>query len=168
MPQIAGKVKNAVVLALLGLMLAACEQNADREAETAAAPVRHVVTALAKSPQWAKGKCLCAGLFRGEAVEDFPAGLLAGEFKAHPFLRNWSECAALYGKKQGLSQCKAGMIDYICSTAERADLPAGTTRVMCHVNGKNELLFDEYDVTRQEDRLTVTPISVKALYKTYE
>lgn len=163
MPQIRRGVKNSLVLAMAGLMLAACGPKSDPEAELTAAPVRFAVSALEKNAKWQKGRCLCAGIFRGEAVEDFPAGLLQAEFSSHPWLRNWSECSVHYGKKQGLAQCKAGMTDYICSTAVRSDLPAGTTRVLCHVNGKNELLFDEYDVTRQEDGLHVKPINVKAL-----
>ncbi|GAA0531252.1 hypothetical protein FHS83_002654 [Rhizomicrobium palustre] len=155
-------------LVLAVLLLAGCGPAADPEAETAAAPVREAVAKLAKSPKWAANRCLCAGLFRGEEVEDFPKGMLKAEFAAHSFLRNWTECAANYHKKQGLAQCKGGMTDYVCSTMPRSDLPQGTTRVLCHVNGKNELLFDEYDVTRQEDGYSVKPLSVKALYKTYE
>ena len=168
MPQIGYGLRNSLSLAMAGLLLVACGPKADPEAELAAAPVRHAVATLEKSAKWQKGKCLCAGIFRGETVEDFPAGLLKAEFDSHPWLRNWSECSVHYVKKSGIPQCKAGMTDYVCSTAVRPDLPAGTTRVLCHVNGKNELLFDEYDVTQQEDGLSVKPISVKALYKTYE
>lgn len=168
MPQIGRWLRTSLLLASAGLMLVACGPSGDQEAETTAATIRHTVATLEKNPKWPKDKCLCVGLFRGEAVEDFPADLLKSEFSRHAWVRNWSECSQLYGKKKGLAQCKAGMSDYICSTAERKDLPAGTTRVLCHVNGKNELLFDEYDVTRQEDGLQVKAVNVKALYKTYE
>jgi hypothetical protein len=148
-----------------GLVLAACGPSAEREAQTVAAPVRLAVTSLAKMPTWKTARCLCVGLFRNDTVEDFPAEVLKDEFARHPWLRKWSECAPLYGRSKGLAQCKAGMTDYICSTAERDGLPAGTTRVVCHVNGKNELLSDEYDVTEEGGKMVAHPISVKALPK---
>jgi hypothetical protein len=168
MPQIRVRVKTSLALLMAGFLLGSCGKPADREAELVAAPIRYAIADLAKNPKWEKGRCLCAAIFRGEAVEDLPKDLLQAEFATHPWVRNWSECAVHYGKKDGIAVCKAGMTDYICSTATRNDLPAGTTRVLCHVNGKNELLFDEYDVTRQEERLTVKVLSMKSLTKTYD
>ncbi len=165
MPQTGRVMRNSLVLAVAGLLLAACGPSADHEAETAAAPVRLAVASLVNKPTWKQSRCLCVGLFRNDTVEDFPPNTLKDEFARHPWLRKWSECAPLYGSRKSLVQCKAGMTDYICSTAERAGLPAGTTRVICHVNGKNELLFDEYDVTQQGSGLVVHSVSVKALPK---
>lgn len=165
MPQTGRGMRNCLILAVAGLFLAACGPNADQEAQTAAAPVRLAVASLVKKPTWKKARCLCVGMFRNDTVEDFPKSVLKDEFAQYSWVRNWSECAPLYGRHKGLAQCKEGMTDYICSTAERDGLPAGTTRVICHVNGKNELLSDEYDVSGQGGSLVVHPISVKALPK---
>jgi hypothetical protein len=149
------------------LVLAACDQGARREAETSAAPVRQLVEKLSAHPNWHKQppRCLCVGLFRADDVADFPGGVLDDVFSRHRWVRNWSECAPMYGKKKGLADCRGGMIDYICSTVERTGLPAGTTRVECHVNGENELLLDEYDVARNDSGLSVKPVSKKASAK---
>ena len=155
--------RNCLILGFAGIVLAACGRDGDNEAETNAAPVRLAVVSLVKNPALRRDKCLCVGLFRGETVEDFPPAVLKATFAAHPWVRNWSECAPLYGSSKRPAQCKGGMTDYICSTAQREGLPAGTTRVICHVNGKNQLLFDEYDVMRQGGGLVAHPVSVKAL-----
>lgn len=163
MPQTGHRMRNCLVFGVAGLLLVACGPGGDREAETVAAPVRMAIASLANNPSWKQDKCLCVGMFRGDTVEDFPPEVLKETFARHPFVRNWSECAPLYGRSKGLAQCKGGMRDYICSTAEREGLPAGTTRVICHVNGKNQLLSDEYDVTRQDEGFVARPINVKAL-----
>jgi hypothetical protein len=165
MPQIERVLRTGLALAT-ALMLTSCGRNANQEAELAAAPVRHIVAALSQHPNWKPGKCLCVGQFTGDAVEDFPTGILKPEFSSHPWVRNWSECAPYYGRSHGLAQCNAGMTDYICSVTERSDLPSGTTRVECHINGKNELLFDEYDVAA--DGFVVRPVSLKASEKLRE
>lgn len=168
MPQLGRALRTGMML-VLGV-LAACGRSEQREAETAAAPVRHVVDRLSNQAKWLKvpAKCLCVGLFRGDDVVDFPAGVLGDEFARHRWLRNWSECAPMYGQKQGLADCRGGMSDYICSVADRPDQPAGTERVMCHVNGENELLLDEYDVMRNDNGLVVHPVSLKASAKLHE
>lgn len=165
MPQIVHVLRTGLALAA-ALILTSCGRNAQHEAELSAAPVKHIVAALSQHPNWKPGKCLCVGQFTGDAVEDFPSGVLKAEFARHPWMRNWSECAPYYGRVHGLAQCKEGMADYICSVAERSDLPSGTTRVECHINGKNELLFDEYDVT--DDGQQVRPVSLKASEKLRE
>jgi hypothetical protein len=165
MPQFERGLRTGLALAA-ALILTSCGRNAQHEAELSAAPVRHIVAALSQHPNWTPGKCLCVGQFTGDAVEDFPAGVLKAEFASHPWVRNWSECAPYYGRTRGLAQCKAGMTDYICSVMERSDLPSGTTRVECHINGKNELLFDEYDVA--DDGQRVRPVSLKASEKLHE
>jgi hypothetical protein len=152
-----------LVLAVAGLFLAACGPRGDHEAETVAAPVRMAVASLVNNPGWKKDKCLCVGLFRGDAVQDFPPEVLKATFASHPWVRNWSECAPLYGHNKGLAQCKGGMKDYICSTAVLEGLPEGTTRVICHVNGKNQLLADEYNVRVDDGRFGVRALSAKAL-----
>ena len=158
--------RTLLVLAAYAL-LAGCGPGERREAELAAAPVRRVVTALSVHPQWQAGQCLCVGLFRGETVEDFPAGILDVEYARHRWVRPWSECAPLYGRKKGLAGCEGGMTDYICGVAERHDLPQGTARVRCHVNGKNELLLDEYDVTGG-DSLAVKRVLSNAFDRLHE
>ena len=163
MPHFARAMRTGSALAAVALVLASCGRNTQREAELSAAPVRHIVAALSQHPNWKPGKCLCVGQFNGDAVEDFPADVLKVEFTSHPWVRNWSECAPYYGRARGLAQCKEGMTDYICNVAERTDLPSGTTRVQCHINGKDELLFDEYDVS--DDGLVVHPVSMKASAK---
>jgi hypothetical protein len=170
MPQLAHALRTGSALLLGALVLAACGRGDQREAEAAAAPVRHVVDRLSTHPNWLKqpAKCLCVGLFRGEDVVDFPAGSLDDEFARHRWLRNWSECAPMYGRKHGLADCRGGMTDYICSVADQAGLPPGTVRVMCHVNGENELLLDEYDVSGSEGALSVRPVSQKATSKLHE
>ena len=162
MPQTGRRVRNCLVLAVASL-LGACGPGGDREAETAAAPVRVAVASLPSNPLWKKDKCLCVGMFRGDAVEDFPPEVLKATFASHSFVRNWSECAPLYGHSKGLTQCKGGMTDYICSTAVREGLPEGTTRVICHVNSKSQFLADEYDVTRPGEGYVAHPIRVGAL-----
>ena len=168
MPQLAHALRTG--LALGALVLAACGRGGEREAEAAAAPVRQLVDRLSTHPNWLKqpAKCLCVGFFRGEDVIDFPAGILDDEFARHRWLRKWSECAPMYGRKHGLAVCRGGMSDYICSVADRPGLPQGTMRVMCHVNGENELLLDEYDVSGNEGALSVRPVSQKATSKLHE
>jgi hypothetical protein len=162
MPQLGSMMRRGLVLAAAALLLASCGRNAEREAELSAAPVHRVVAMLSQHPGWKQGRCLCVGQFTGDSVEDFPAGLLAAEFARHNWVRNWSECAPNYGRLKGIAQCRAGMTDYVCSVADKADLPSGTTRVECHINAKNELLFDEYDVSRGDGGLVVHPVSLKA------
>lgn len=165
MPQFKRALRMGLALAVAALVLTSCGRNEQREAELSAAPVRHIVAALSRHPNWKPGKCLCVGQFNRDAVEDFPADIFKPEFASHPWVRNWSECAPYYGRTRGLAQCKEGMTDYICSVTERSDLPSGTTRVECHINGKNELLFDEYDVTSGDGSLAVRPVSLKASEK---
>lgn len=74
----------------------------------------------------------------------------------------------MYGRKSGLADCRGGMADYICTVVERADLPAGTSRVECRVNGENELLLDEYDVVRNDRGFYVRSVSLKASAKLNE
>ncbi len=162
MPQFGSAMRRGLALAATALMLASCGPNPQRQAELSAAPVRAVVAMLSQHPNWKPGRCLCVGQFNADAVEDFPAGLLSAEFAAHKWVRNWSECAPNYGRAKGIPQCHAGMTDYICSIANRADLPSGTTRVECHINAKNELLFDEYDVSEGDGGLVVRSVSQKA------
>ncbi len=165
MAQFASALRRGLALAGAVLLLASCGRSAQREAELSAAPVRRVVAALSQSPAWQPGRCLCVGQFTGDAVQDFPPGLLTAEFAAHKWVRNWSECAPNYGRVKGLAQCPRGMSDYICSTSEAAGLPSGTTRVQCHVNGKNELLFDEYNVSRRGGQFVAHPVSLNATRK---
>lgn len=162
MPQVTPALRTGMVLAAAALLLISCGPNDQRQAELSAAPVRRVVAMLSLHPNWKPGRCLCVGQFNKDAVEDFPAGLLSAEFTAHKWVRNWSECAPNYGRAKGIAQCGAGMTDYICSVAEKPGLPSGTTRVECHINAKNELLFDEYDVSTGDDGFVVRPISQKA------
>lgn len=161
MAQFARALRTGLALATL-LLSAACGRSQSEEAEVSAAPVRHAVAALSQHPSWKKGKCLCVGLFAGDAVKDFPPALLAAEFRQHRWVRNWSACAPDYGRSKSLKLCPGGMADYICSTAEKPDLPSGTERVVCHVNGKFELLLDEYDVMRGAGGLEARPVSLKA------
>jgi len=140
-----------------------------------AAPVRHVVASLSHNGAWKPGKCLCVGHFREDAVEDFPAGILDAEFAGHPWLHKWSECEPYYGRANNLKGCGGGMVDFVCSVSERTDLPSGTARVLCHVNGQSEALQregylqDEYDVTLADDgQYVVHPVSLKGTGKIHE
>ena len=160
MPYTARALRMGMVL----LALAGCGRSADEEIALSAAPVHTVVAALSKPGAWKPGKCLCVGHFREDAVEDFPAGVLDAEYAAHPWLHKWSECAPYYGRVQGPMGCAEGMTDFICSVSERSDLPKGTARVLCHVNGESEALKwqylqDEYDVTFANGRYSVRPVS---------
>jgi hypothetical protein len=153
-------------MAFLTVFLAGCGRSEEEEAAIAAAPVRTVVASLAQHRVLKPGRCLCVGHFRADAVEDFPAGLLAEEFAKHPWLHKWSECEPYYGSIRGPMGCNEGMTDFICSVAERQDLPKGTSRVLCHVNGESEALQkeylqDEYDVTYADGRYRVRPVSLK-------
>jgi hypothetical protein len=152
------KLERTLLLLAALAMLAGCGPGERREAELAAAPVRQVLDNLASHPKWQAGRCLCVGLFRGEEVEDFPAGLLDEEYAKHRWVRRWSSCAPLYGMAKGLPGCAGGMTDYICGIAEASDPFGGKSRVKCHVNGKNELLTDEYDVTETDGRLAAARV----------
>lgn len=166
MPQIGGVVRWSLVLVLAG-GLASCGRDAQLEVERSAAPVRYVAAALAKDKRWAPGKCLCAGHFRDETIENFPAGLLDVEFQRYPFLRNWADCAPFYGRVKNMKGCEAGMVDYVCSVAKRPGLPEGTVRVLCHVSGESEALQkagylrDEFDVTGADGMLRAEPVSLQ-------
>ena len=131
-----------------------------------------VVEKLSARPDWQRQppRCLCVGLFLNDDVADFPSGVLDDVFARHRWVRNWSECAPMYGKKKGLDDCRGGMADYICSVAERPGLPEGTTRVLCHVAGENKALQDEYlqdefNVVRQDSGPVAHPVSLKASAK---
>jgi hypothetical protein len=165
MPQLARALRMGMALTAM-LALAACGRSEEQEIAVSAAPVRHVVASLAQHGAWKSGNCLCVGHFREDVVEDFPAGVLDGEFARHPWLRKWSECAPYYGRAKNLKGCAVGMTDFICSVAERSDLPKGTARVLCHVNGEDEALQqeylqDEYDVTFDNGTYHVRPVSLK-------
>jgi len=177
MPQIRRTVRlslTAIALLCLAAAVGSCGRSAREEAELAAAPVGPVAAALAKNPAWRPGKCLCVGHYRAESVEDFPPGLLADEFARFGFLRNWSDCEPYYGRKAKAKGCEAGLTDFICSVAERSDLPRGTARILCHVNGDSQALQqagylqDEYDVTEQDGKLTVTAVSLKGSGRIHE
>jgi hypothetical protein len=157
------------------VLLAACGRESRREAETAAAPVRQVVAQLSSHAKWrnGQGRCLCVGLFREEAVEDFPNGLLNDELSRHSWVRKWSDCAPYYARSKGPKGCEGGMTDYICSVANRTDMPSGTSRVLCHVAGQSkalqdEYLQDEYDVTNRDGAYSVRAVSRKAMSKLYD
>lgn len=173
MPQLGRRLRMGTLVAA-ALVLAGCGQSDRREAETAAAPVRQVVERLSNRPEWVTGKCLCVGMFREDAVEDFPAGLLQPEFARHAWLHNWSECEPHYSRPDRLNGCGGGMVDFVCSISERRDLPQGTTRVLCHVNGQSEALQkegylqDEYDVTLKDGRYVARPVSLKGTSKIHE
>lgn len=173
MPQI-GRGLRWCLLAVLALALTACGRSADKEIALSAAPVRQVVASLAHNSQWKPGKCLCVGHYRDEVVEDFPPGLLDAEFAKHPFLRKWSACEPYYGRVAKAKGCEGGMTDFICSVSERSDLPGGTARVLCHVNGESEALQkegylqDEYDVREEGGSLVVKPVSLKGTGKIHE
>jgi len=173
MPQIGRGLRWSLV-PVLALALAACGRSADKEVALSAAPVRQVAASLAKNGAWKPGKCLCVGHYRDEAVEDFPPGLLDAVFAKHPFLRKWSECEPYYGRVAKFKGCEGGMTDFICSVAERSDLPSGTARVLCHVNGESEALQkagylqDEYDVTEEGGSLQVHPVSLNGTGKIHE
>lgn len=165
MPQI-GRAMRLSLVAVAGLALTACGRSSSKEIALAAAPVREVASSLAKNTQWRPGKCLCVGHYREDAVEDFPAGLLEAEFVKYRFLRPWSACEPYYGRAAKAKGCEAGMTDFICSVAERTDLPPATARVICHVNGQSEALQkagylqDEYDVTEEGGALKVRAVSL--------
>jgi hypothetical protein len=151
-------------MALIALLLAGCGRSKEEEIAISAAPVRYAVAALAQHR--VPGRCLCVGHFRADAVEDFPAGVLEAEYARYPWLHKWSECEPYYGRVQGPMGCSEGMTDFICSVAERKDLPKGTSRVLCHVNGESEALKwqylqDEYEVTKADGRYRVRPVSLK-------
>jgi hypothetical protein len=173
MPQI-GRAARLCFVGLLATMLASCGRSAEQETALAAAPVRQVAASLARNPAWAPGRCLCAGHFRDEGIEDFPPGLIDGEYARYPFLRKWSECAPYYGRVANFKGCEKGMTDFICSVADREGLPKGTARVLCHVNGESEAmrkagyLQDEYDVTEKDGALSVKPVSLKGSGKINE
>ncbi len=173
MPQIGHGLRWRFV-AVLALVLTACGRSVDKEIALSAAPVRLVAASLAKNSAWKPGKCLCVGHYRDEAVEDFPPGLLDAEFTKHRFLRKWSACEPYYGRVAKFKGCEGGMTDFICSVSERTDLPSGTARVLCHVNGESEALQkagyvqDEYDVTEDGDRLVVKPVSLNGTGKIHE
>jgi len=174
MPQIGRGLRWCCAGVLLLGSLAACGRSERREAEVSAAPVRVVAAAIATSGKWRPGRCLCVGHFRDEAVEDFPAGLLDAEFARHNFLRPWSACEPYYGMVKKPKGCAAGLTDFICSVSGRTDLPKGTTRVLCHVNGESEAmqkagyLQDEYDVTPEGDGYRIRPVSLKGSGKIHE
>lgn len=171
MPQIRRVVRLSLVLALA---VAGCGRSAHQEIELAAAPVRTVAISLAKNPEWKPGKCLCVGHYREDTVEDFPAGLLDAEFAKHRFLRKWSQCEPYYARKAKAKGCEGGMTDFICSVSERSDLPKGTARVLCHINGQSEALQkagylqDEYDVAEKDGALVVTPVSLTGSGRIHE
>jgi hypothetical protein len=153
-------------MALCALLLAACGRSEQEEIAISAAPVRTAVASLAQHHVLKPGRCLCVGHFREDAVEDFPAGLLEAEYARYPWLHKWSECEPYYGRVQGPMGCSEGMTDFICSVAVRKDLPKGTARVLCHVNGESvalqqEYLQDEYEVTKADGRYRVRPVSLK-------
>jgi hypothetical protein len=155
-----------VCSSLAVLLLAGGCGRAHKEIAIAAAPVHDVAVRLSKNPQWGPGKCLCVGHYRADAVEDFPAGLIDADLARYPFLRRWTACEPYYSRAAKAKGCEAGMVDFICSVAERKDLPKGTARVFCHVNGQSEALQkagylqDEYDVSEKDGTLTVTPVSL--------
>jgi hypothetical protein len=70
--------------------------------------------------------------------------------------------------------CAGGLTDFICSVSERSDLPKGTARVLCHVNGESEAmqkagyLQDEYDVTEDDGTIRVRPVSLKGSGQIHE
>lgn len=171
MPQF-GRVGGMALLVAAALLVTSCGRSKDEETALSAAPVRYVVTSAAG--KWQTGKCLCVGHFREDAVEDFPSGLLDAEYARHPWLRKWSQCEASYGQAKRLKGCSGGLTDFICSVSERTDLPHGTARVICHVNGESEAmqkegyLQDEYDVSTDDGRYGVHPVSQRASDKIHE
>ena len=171
MPQIGRGLRLSLVAVLV---LAGSGPKTPRESEIAAAPVHQVAASLAKNALWKPGKCLCVGEYREDTVQDFPAGLLQDDFTAHRFLRPWSACEPFYSRKAKAKGCEAGMTDFICSVAVRDDLPKGTSRVLCHVNGQSEALQkagylqDEYDVTEKDGTLVVKPVSLKGTGRIHE
>lgn len=171
MPQFARGMRTGLLIAVAVLVIS-CGRSKDEETALSAAPIRHVVASAAS--KWQPGKCLCVGHFREDAVEDFPPGLLDAEYARHPWLRKWSDCEASYGQAKRLKGCSGGLTDFICSVSERNDLPRGVARVICHVSGESEAmqregyLQDEYDVTADDGRYTVHPVSQKASDKIHE
>lgn len=164
-----------------GLLLAAtflvtsCGRSQDEETTASAAPVRQVVALLALRGGLPAERCLCVGHFREDAAEDFPAGVLDGEYVRHPWLRKLSTCEAYYGRAKRLKGCSQGLTEFICSVSERSGLPRGTMRVVCHVNGESEAmrkegyLQDEYYVTKSADGSYVAgAISQKGSDKIHE
>ena len=171
MPQIGRALRLSLVTVVV---LAGCGPRIPHESKVAAAPVHDLAAKLAKNPAWTPGKCLCVGEFRDDAVKDFPAALMQADYAAHPFLRPWSVCEPFYSRKARAKGCEAGMTDFICSVAARDDLPKGTSRVLCHVNGQSEALQkagylqDEYDVSEKDGALVVKPVSLKGTGKIHE
>jgi len=164
-----GKLERTLLVLAACAVLAGCGGNGRREAELAATPVRQVIASLSVHPHWQAGRCLCVGHFHGKTVEDFPDGVLDDVYAKRPWIRRWTECAPLYGQKKGLPQCRVSMTDYICGVAaKQPDLPKGTTRVRCFVNGANELLIDEYNVTEEGGRFAAKRIVSKAFDKLHE
>jgi hypothetical protein len=162
------KLERTLLMLAAFALLSGCGPDERREAELAAVPVRSVVAALSVHPRWQGGQCLCVGHFRGETVGDFPEGVLDGLFARRRWVRRWFECAPHYGQKNGLADCRAGMTDYICGVAKHPGLPEGTTRVTCYVNGKNELLIDEYNVTDEGGRFSAARVVSKAFDRLHE
>jgi hypothetical protein len=158
----------------LAAVLFACGRSEQQEVEIAAAPVRALVAKLDGSGKWPDGRCLCVGHFRDEAVRDFPAGVLDGEFARHRWLRRWSDCEAHYGRMRRPPGCQGGLVDYVCSLTRKDDSPRGTERVVCHVNGQSEALqaagylADEYDVREEGGRQVVHPVSVGGSSRIHE
>ena len=169
-----GRAMRTALLVAAALLVTSCGRSKDEEIAASAAPVRYVVAGLSRPGAWKADKCLCVGHFREDAVEDFPPGLLDAEYARHPWLHKWSECEAVYGRTKRLTGCSGGLTDFICSVSDRTDLPRGTARVICHVNGESEAmqkegyLQDEYDVTADDGRYTVHPVSQKASDKIHE
>jgi hypothetical protein len=114
------------------------------------------------------------GHFREEAVEDFPAGVLDGEFARYGWLRKWSDCAPYYGRAKDLKGCERGMTDFICSVSDKKAASEKAMRVLCHVNGESEglreagYLQDEYDVTNADGSYSVQPLTLKGSHKIHE
>lgn len=172
MPHFGGMVRTGLLLAA-ALVVTSCGRSPEEETALSAAPVRQVVASVAD--KWHAGRCLCVGHFRQDAVEDFPPDLLRAEFAKHRWLRNWSQCDAHYGNPKSLKGCEGGMTDFICSVSDRADLPRGTSQVICHVSGQSEAmrkegyLQDEYHVTQAADgSYIVGSISQKGSAKIHE
>lgn len=173
MPQIGPLMRFSLAL-VLAAVLFGCGRSEREETEIAAAPVRALVATLAKDGRWPADRCLCVGQYRADEVQDFPAGVLDGEFARHRWLRRWSDCEAHYGALRRPPGCQGGMTDFVCSLTERSDLPHGTARVVCHVNGQSEALqaagylADEYDVREENGRLTVHPVSLGGSSRIHE
>jgi hypothetical protein len=170
-----GRGMRTCLLLAAALLVASCGRSKDEEIAASAAPVRQVVALLSLRGGMLADRCLCVGHFREDAMEDFPAGVLDAEYARHPWLRKLSTCEAYYGRAKRLKGCSQGLTEFICSVSDRSDLPRGTTRVICHVNGESEAmrkegyLQDEYYVTQSADGSYVAgAISRKASDKIHE